>query len=121
MKEEHLTTALPFMSPSLHLACSLSALLILPSASSALAQWSTQSLIPTDLDIRGIAVPTAQRVFVGTTDDSFDDSGALFKSADGAATWGAGATPPTGCASGTYLVCLSTPSFTTTRCVLRVR
>ena len=53
----------------------------------AAAQWTTQSPIPTDLDVRGIAAPTAQRVFLATDDDSFDDGGALFESTDGGATW----------------------------------
>jgi photosystem II stability/assembly factor-like uncharacterized protein len=51
------------------------------------AQWTTQSPIPTRLDVRGVAAPTADRVFVATDDDSFDQGGALFDSSDGGATW----------------------------------
>src|SRR5690606_15777717 len=76
------------MTPSLRalraLALPLAALLLVPTAA---AQWTTQSPVPTHLDIRGIAAPTAQRIFVGTEDDSFDDGGALFESQDGGATW----------------------------------
>lgn len=50
-------------------------------------EWITQSPVPTDLDVRGVGAPTAQRVFIATDDDSFDNSGALFESADGGATW----------------------------------
>ncbi|MEP0545295.1 MAG: YCF48-related protein [Rhodothermales bacterium] len=53
----------------------------------ALAQWTTESPIPTALDVRGVGAPTPQRVFLATSDDSFDDGGALFESADGGATW----------------------------------
>src|SRR5690606_33357551 len=76
------------MTPSLRalraLALPLAALLLVPTAA---AQWTTQSPMPTHLDVRGIAAPTAQRIFVGTEDDSFDDGGALFESQDGGATW----------------------------------
>ncbi len=58
-------------------------LLAIPAA----AQWDTQSPLPTYLDIRGVGAPTAQRVFIATDDDSFDDGGALFDSTDGGATW----------------------------------
>ncbi len=51
------------------------------------AQWTTQSPIPTHLDVRGVAAPAAGRVFVATDDDSFDDGGALFASSDGGASW----------------------------------
>ena len=61
--------------------------LLLALASPAAAQWSTQSPVPTYLDIRGIAAPTAQHVFIATADGSFDDGGALFESADGGASW----------------------------------
>lgn len=64
---------------------SLTVLLLL--APPALGQWSTQSPAPTHLDVRGVAAPTPQRVFIATADDSFDDGGALFESADGGATW----------------------------------
>lgn len=76
------------MTPSLRalraLALPLAALLLVPTAA---AQWTTQSPMPTHLDVRGIAAPWAQRIFVGTEDDSFDDGGALFESQDGGATW----------------------------------
>ena len=58
-------------------------LLAIPAA----AQWDTQSPLPTYLDVRGVGAPTAQRVFIATDDNSFDDGGALFESADGGATW----------------------------------
>lgn len=51
------------------------------------AQWSTQSPVPTHLNVEGTAAPTAERVFLATADDSFDDGGALFESADGGTTW----------------------------------
>jgi photosystem II stability/assembly factor-like uncharacterized protein len=60
------------------------AVLLTPPAS---AQWTTESPVPTHLDVRGIAAPSAQRIFVATTDNSFDDGGALWESADGGATW----------------------------------
>ncbi|MFN0151104.1 MAG: YCF48-related protein [bacterium] len=66
---------------------SVVAILTLLVAAPAAAQWNTQSPVPTFLDVRGVAAPTAQRVFVATSDDSFDDGGALFESADGGATW----------------------------------
>lgn len=53
----------------------------------AAAQWNTQSPIPTYLDVRGVAAPTAQRVFIATDDNFFDNSGALFESSDGGASW----------------------------------
>jgi photosystem II stability/assembly factor-like uncharacterized protein len=59
----------------------------LMSAAPALAQWSTESPLPTHLAIRGVAAPTAGRVFLATEDDSFDASGALFESSDGGASW----------------------------------
>jgi len=61
--------------------------LLLALAAPARAQWVTESPSPTDLDVRGIAAPTPDRVFIATEDDSFDDSGALFESNDGGATW----------------------------------
>jgi photosystem II stability/assembly factor-like uncharacterized protein len=51
------------------------------------AQWNTQSPVPTFLDVRGVGAPTAQRVFIATEDNSFDDGGALFESNDGGLTW----------------------------------
>jgi photosystem II stability/assembly factor-like uncharacterized protein len=53
----------------------------------ATAQWSKQSPIPTHLEVRGVAAPTTQRVFISTADNPFDSTGALFESADGGATW----------------------------------
>ena len=50
-------------------------------------QWNTQSPLPTHLDVRGIGAPSAQKVFIATDDNSFDDGGALFESNDGGATW----------------------------------
>ncbi len=43
------------------------------------AQWDTQSPIPTFLDVRGVGAPTAERVFIATEDNSFDNGGALFR------------------------------------------
>jgi len=62
-------------------------LAILLVAIPAAAQWDTQSPLPTYLDVRGVGAPTAQRVFIATDDNSFDNGGALFESADGGATW----------------------------------
>jgi photosystem II stability/assembly factor-like uncharacterized protein len=62
-------------------------LVILLLATPVVAQWSTQSPVPTHLDVRGVGAPTPQRVFVATADNSFDDGGALWESADGGATW----------------------------------
>lgn len=53
----------------------------------AIAQWDTQSPVPTHLDVRGIGAPTVERVFLATSDDPFDSSGALFESMDGGTTW----------------------------------
>ena len=53
----------------------------------AVAQWNTQSPVPTHLTVGGIAAPAAGRVFLATDDDSFDDGGALFESGDGGITW----------------------------------
>lgn len=53
----------------------------------ALAQWSTESPKPTHLEVRGLAAPSPQHLFLATDDDSFDDGGALFESTDGGATW----------------------------------
>jgi photosystem II stability/assembly factor-like uncharacterized protein len=53
----------------------------------ALAQWSTESPLPTHLQINGVAAPTPGRVFLATEDDGFDTSGALFESNDGGVTW----------------------------------
>ncbi|MFZ0388978.1 MAG: YCF48-related protein [Calditrichia bacterium] len=51
------------------------------------AQWVTQSPLPTQLEIRGIAAPASQHVFLATNDDPFDNSGALFESLDGGINW----------------------------------
>jgi len=56
-------------------------------SNSALAQWNTQSPIPTFLDVRGIGAPTTQHVFLATDDNSFDTGGSLFESKDGGVTW----------------------------------
>jgi photosystem II stability/assembly factor-like uncharacterized protein len=56
-------------------------------AAPAAAQWDRQSPQPTHLDVRGIGAPNAQRVFIATEDNSFDNGGALFESGDGGATW----------------------------------
>jgi photosystem II stability/assembly factor-like uncharacterized protein len=69
--------------PALPLLGSLVALL----ASDAGAQWTRQSPIPTYLDVRGVAAPTAGRVFVATDDNSFDGGGALFESVNGGSSW----------------------------------
>ena len=53
----------------------------------AMSQWDTQSPLPVNLDISGIAAPTAQRVFITTSDNPSDNSGALFESNDGGITW----------------------------------
>jgi photosystem II stability/assembly factor-like uncharacterized protein len=63
------------------------ALAILLLAAPASAQWTKQSPIPTRLGVHGVAAPAADRVFLATADDPFDDGGALFESADGGATW----------------------------------
>ncbi len=62
-----------------------SALLLV--ATAAAAQWDTQSPIPTHLDVRGVGAPSAQRVFIATDDNSFDDAGSLVESPDGGVTW----------------------------------
>jgi photosystem II stability/assembly factor-like uncharacterized protein len=61
--------------------------ILLCCAAPASAQWSTESPVPTFLDVRGVGAPAAQRVFIGTSDDSFDNGGALWESTDGGATW----------------------------------
>ena len=53
-------------------------LMLILLTSMAVAQWNRQSPVPTFLDVRGVAAPTAQRVFIATNDDSFDDGGSLF-------------------------------------------
>ena len=61
--------------------------LLAASAPSALAQWSVESPLPTNLQIRGVASPAPGRIFVATEDNSFDDGGALFESIDGGTSW----------------------------------
>ncbi|SFM97832.1 YCF48-related protein [Dokdonella immobilis] len=68
-------------------ALTLSALLAFLPIESAWAQWSTESPLPTHLDIHGVAAPAPDRIYLATDDDSFDDGGALFESIDGGATW----------------------------------
>jgi photosystem II stability/assembly factor-like uncharacterized protein/PKD repeat protein len=51
------------------------------------AQWNIQSPVPTHLDVRGVGASTAQRVFIATDDNSFDNGGSLFESNDGGSTW----------------------------------
>lgn len=65
----------------------LLALALLIVSAPAAAQWTTQSPVPTFLDVRGIGAPTAERAFLATSDDSFDEGGALFETTDGGATW----------------------------------
>jgi photosystem II stability/assembly factor-like uncharacterized protein len=62
-------------------------LLAATSITPALAQWSTESPLPTHLQIRGVAAPAPGRVFLATDDDSFDSGGALFESNDGGDSW----------------------------------
>ena len=68
-------------------AVALASLLALLPAAPALAQWSTESPLPTHLQIRGIAAPAPGHIFIATTDDSFDNGGALFESGDGGISW----------------------------------
>jgi photosystem II stability/assembly factor-like uncharacterized protein len=66
------------------------ALLVLMAAApmtSVSAQWSTESPLPTHLQINGVAAPAPGRVFLVTDDDAFDNAGALFESADGGSSW----------------------------------
>jgi photosystem II stability/assembly factor-like uncharacterized protein len=65
----------------------LALLAVLPAAASHAQSWTPQSPIPTSLDVRGMAAPTTNRVFIATEDNSFDNGGALFESQDGGATW----------------------------------
>ena len=55
-------------------------------SSTATAQWSTQSPIPTSHSINGIGAPTSSRVFIATDNNSFDNTGSLFESTDGGIT-----------------------------------
>ena len=65
----------------------LFALMFIIINSSVIAQWSTQSPIPTQLDIRGIGAVSPEKVFIATDDNSLDNSGALFESPDGGTNW----------------------------------
>lgn len=67
----------------------LSCLIVLAAApiTPALAQWNTESALPTHLQVNGVATPVPGRVFLVTTDDSLDDAGALLESGDGGETW----------------------------------
>ncbi len=47
----------------------------------------TKSRSHTHLDVRGVGAPTAQRVFIATEDNSFDNGGCIFESNDGGSTW----------------------------------
>ncbi|MGH1364209.1 MAG: YCF48-related protein [Calditrichia bacterium] len=55
--------------------------------STGFTQWSTESPVPTDLDVGGMAAPTENRIFLATDDDPFDNNGALFESTDRGDTW----------------------------------
>ncbi len=68
-------------------AVAVASLLAAASIPPAMAQWSTQSPLPTHLQVRGVAAPAPGRVFLATDDDSFDDGGALFESNDGGTSW----------------------------------
>ena len=71
----------------LHMRTLLVTLFALTLAPLSHAQWSTHSPSPTSLDVRGVAAPTADRVFVATANGVFDDVGSLFESPDGGASW----------------------------------
>lgn len=77
-----------------HMQPVLAAITVLLLSSVAAAQWSTQSPIPTHLDVRGIGAPTPERVFIATDDDIFDNGGSLFESTDGGTTWTQRDVPP---------------------------
>lgn len=64
-----------------------SILFLLFIATSAWAQWDTQSPVPTFLQVNGVGVTGAQHVFLATNDDNFDNGGALWESTDGGTTW----------------------------------
>lgn len=65
----------------------LFAIMIIIITSTATAQWTTQSPIPTNHSINGIGAPTSSRVFIATDDNSFDNTGSLFESTDGGNNW----------------------------------
>ena len=77
LKENHL-----FNSPH-----KLLALIIFLLNLNAVAQWDTQSPIPTYLEVRGVGSSAPHRVFIATDDNPFDNGGALFESTDGGITW----------------------------------
>jgi photosystem II stability/assembly factor-like uncharacterized protein len=62
-------------------------LLIFTYTQNIFAQWTVQSPIPTNLSITGISAPTANRIFISTDDNSFDNLGALYESTDGGNNW----------------------------------
>jgi photosystem II stability/assembly factor-like uncharacterized protein len=65
------------------------------------AQWSTQSPIPTNLNISGIGAPTANRIFISTDNNSFNNTSSLFESTNGGNNWVAREVP-TGSSSPFY-------------------
>jgi photosystem II stability/assembly factor-like uncharacterized protein len=64
-----------------------SSLLVLTFITTANAQWSTQSPVPTNLSISGIGAVSSNRVFISTDDNSFDNIGSLFESTDAGNSW----------------------------------
>jgi photosystem II stability/assembly factor-like uncharacterized protein len=75
------------LTPRLWQAVAVASLLAAVPTLPLLAQWTTQSPVPTHLQVRGVAAPAPGRVFLATDDDSFDDGGALFESNDGGTSW----------------------------------
>ncbi|HEY6907292.1 MAG TPA: YCF48-related protein, partial [Ignavibacteriaceae bacterium] len=74
-----------FQAPQSGLRLFISMILLLTTTTT--AQWNTQSPVPTQLDIRGIGAPSAQKVFIATDDNSSDNGGSLFETTDGGANW----------------------------------
>ena len=64
-----------------------SCLLILTFITTTNAQWSTQSPVPTNLNISGIGAVSSNRIFISTDDNSFDNIGSLFESTDAGNSW----------------------------------
>jgi len=64
-----------------------SVLALLTLAGPALAQWTSESPVPTFLDVRGVAATGPDHVFLATSDDQFDDGGSLWESTDGGESW----------------------------------
>jgi photosystem II stability/assembly factor-like uncharacterized protein len=62
-------------------------LLLITLSQTAYAQWTTQSPVPTNLNITGISSPASNKIFISTDDNSFDELGSLFESTDGGSTW----------------------------------